>query len=911
MSAQAAAAALAHLTLGASALGHADAVGLVAQLRGGVGDADGDAQAQRAYELTSLLLGCPAAADTAVEAGALDAVAAALRALPAHPRLQRHGCELLTMLAVFSPACTARGIASGAVDAAVAALTAHGLTDPDILHAACEVLLRNRHGDDGAGGAMTDRFASVVESAAAALGAHVASAHAARSACSLLGHASALRADVAARVATSGFVEAAARLMWVHLADARLVEAAVSALVVLCCMHPDSCGELHASGAAAATVAALRMHAASKEMSRFCCTLLSALRNGDAALLAPLGVLDALVAALVAHPGDAELAGFCCPTLAFACQDCAHNQACALRSGALPALAAVIIAHPGVTELQQNAANALVSICMGTVAKTALSAAATEAVREAALAVLQRPGASAELSNPCVVLLMCVSRTPAGRRCTVTAGGLEAVAAAMHTHPTDRVLQSNGCCAVGSMCAVDADLKLRGGAAGAVEAVVTALTMPQPHEITAVLAVQACVALTNLAKNVVNGGRAIAAGALPAIVAAMGALDADAEVQHLGAMALHSIVSGMPERGLAAFAAGAIPALLAAMRSHPGAAGVQEHACNALSFLAGALPRAAAAAVSGGALPLIAAALRTHAAEREIQHDGCAAVASICGGNEAHIIEAGAAGAVEAVVAALRVQAWQADHRMQNALLVLCHTVGVPANAARAHAGGAVQLAVAAARAHAAHVHIVQYACDAVCVLTTQHAPCFDVAADCGVIELAVEALLSFTDADGAHSALHHSGLRMLHCVIHSNEMHAVRAVRAGALELGRPLPAEPALNDLAVRVRHERAMLMTVLRAAVERHDAASAACGAAAGDCRRCSTLRADGVLCSLAGCGARHRTGDPAGEGAGRRLLRCASCRHAAYCSAHHQRDDWRRHKAECGAMQLQREQLDAAQ
>jgi hypothetical protein len=831
--------------------------------------------------------------------------------LPAHARLQRHGCALLTLLAALSPACTARGTASGAVDAAVAALTAHALMDPDVFHAACDTLLHNLHGD-GAGGAMADRCAAVVDTVVAALGAHVASAHAVLSACALLSHAARLRADVAARIAASGFAEEAARAMWAHPADALLVEQAVGALLVLCSKHPDSCGDLYASGAAAATMAALRMHAASKEVSRLCCSLLSVLRHGDA-LLAPLGVLEALVAALVAHPGDAALARSCCPTLAFACQDCAHNQGRILRSGALPALAAVITAHPGVTDLQQNAADAVLDICTGTLTEAALSVAANEAaVLEAALAVLQRPGASAELSNACLILLARLSGGDAPRRHrTVAAGALEAAAAAMHAHPTQLMLQTNGCCAVGNMCAADADLKLRGGAAGAVKAVVAALALPRPHEDTSVLAAVACQALCNLARDAENGGRAIAAGALPAIVAAMDA-HAVAKVQQRASLALHNIMSEVPERGLAAFAAGAIPALLAAMRTHPGAAGVQEHACNALSFVARVLPAHAVAAVSGGALPLIVAALRTHAAEPEVQHDGCKALAAICGVEEAHIVEAGAAGAVEAVLAALRVVAWQADLHMQAApLFALRHIVGVPANAARAHTGGAVQLALAAARAHAAEADIVLLVCNAVSGLTNLHEPCFHAAVADGVVELMVKALLTFSDADGAHAALHCSGLRLLHHTARVSEVHAARAVRAGALELDRPRPVGPPPEGRALQARLQRAMLMTVLRDAVERHDAAPAACGAAAGDCRRCSTLRADGVLCSLAGCGARRRTGDPAGEGAGRRLLRCASCRQAAYCSANHQRDDWRRHKAECGAMQLRREQLDAAQ
>jgi hypothetical protein len=50
----------------------------------------------------------------------------------------------------------------------------------------------------------------------------------------------------------------------------------------------------------------------------------------------------------------------------------------------------------------------------------------------------------------------------------------------------------------------------------------------------------------------------------------------------------------------------------------------------------------------------------------------------------------------------------------------------------------------------------------------------------------------------------------------------------------------------------------------------------------------------MCALAGCGARSRAG-----AAAKKLLRCGTCRAACYCSAAHQREDWRRHKCECSA------------
>jgi hypothetical protein len=50
----------------------------------------------------------------------------------------------------------------------------------------------------------------------------------------------------------------------------------------------------------------------------------------------------------------------------------------------------------------------------------------------------------------------------------------------------------------------------------------------------------------------------------------------------------------------------------------------------------------------------------------------------------------------------------------------------------------------------------------------------------------------------------------------------------------------------------------------------------------------------MCARPGCGLRKRA-----DGSGKTLLRCGRCRVRAYCGVAHQRDDWARHKGECGA------------
>jgi hypothetical protein len=84
----------------------------------------------------------------------------------------------------------------------------------------------------------------------------------------------------------------------------------------------------------------------------------------------------------------------------------------------------------------------------------------------------------------------------------------------------------------------------------------------------------------------------------------------------------------------------------------------------------------------------------------------------------------------------------------------------------------------------------------------------------------------------------------------------------------------------------------------------------------CSKCLSARAMGTMCALPGCNARVRRPLPVTAGFGddgdgvasssagstppssRALWKCTACRRAAYCCAEHQRQDWRRHKRECG-------------
>jgi hypothetical protein len=109
-------------------------------------------------------------------------------------------------------------------------------------------------------------------------------------------------------------------------------------------------------------------------------------------------------------------------------------------------------------------------------------------------------------------------------------------------------------------------------------------------------------------------------------------------------------------------------------------------------------------------------------------------------------------------------------------------------------------------------------------------------------------------------------------------------AVRAGALEQA---------EAVAPAAQNGR-LLQRALADAVQRHDAVPCAHAAV---CKRCAAARARGEVCALPSCGARRST-----AAATKKLSRCARCLTTAYCSAEHQKADWKaRHKAQCRAPQ----------
>jgi hypothetical protein len=244
------------------------------------------------------------------------------------------------------------------------------------------------------------------------------------------------------------------------------------------------------------------------------------------------------------------------------------------------------------------------------------------------------------------------------------------------------------------------------------------------------------------------------------------------------------------------------------------------------------------AAAAAGALEVAVSAMRTHASSLVLQFCACGALGALVADMPLSQTRAGELGGVEAVVAALR-------------------ECPVPPSES---------------------MGFFQRWCTTMAQLVMDHPSNTHAAVTAGVIEL----LVAHISAPEAHPLLFERACFVLICL--GDNGHEERAVLAGAVEaLGMQAVEDPHVETC-------RTELIQRLQHAAQRHDAAQCAVAG----CKRCAAARMRGVMCALPGCGARRRDGADA-----KKLLRCGTCRAACYCSAAHQREDWRRHKRECGA------------
>jgi hypothetical protein len=425
-----------------------------------------------------------------------------------------------------------------------------------------------------------------------------------------------------------------------------------------------------------------------------------------------------------------------------------------------------------------------------------------------------------------------------------------------------------------------------------------------------------------------NAAAAVDAGAVAAALAAMRAFPAAVEVQGGGCLTLSNIIHAAGTlRGAHADGAAA-DAAVAAMRAHAGDSRLQMHCCDLLAHLFFNDRNADAAWMrrGGAVLTLATAALRAHRQDVEVLTAGCVVITRLMINTKENQRAVGVSGAIKAVVAAMRAFPAAAELQLYgcNALGNTCHNARD--NQLAAAAAGGLEVTVSAMRTHAANENVHMTGCIALGALVADEPPSQTRAGELGGVEAMVAALRARAVPLHAESADFFKcwGISMLQ-LLHEHTIHTHKAVAAGTIELlvahmsapeTVPLVFEWACSLMARLVSgtgcEARAVLAGALEAleaqhvesafvegnrlrlirgfqpAAQRHDAAPCAVAG----CKRCAAARDCGAMCALPGCGARGRPD-------GKKLLRCGTCRAACYCSAAHQREDWGRHKGQCGA------------
>ena len=593
-------------------------------------------------------------------------------------------------------------------------------------------------------------------------------------------------------------------------------------------------------------------------------------------------------------------------------------------------------------------------------------------LRRLMTAAIQRPTGSSQEQVASMLALLCTGRasdalTACDRMLVVAheaqdvgsdfrdvagaAGAIEALLQVLRAHRRDPMLQLAACTALDNLCVFHERNCVRAGAAGAID---TVLALPQwtvasdqATELDFLKISRPLKVIGHLTvRNAENSAAAVAAGALPRVLAAMRAHQSSLEMQYVGCLCLQGLLKYSDAPRTSAVQAGAIADVLNAMHMHPGDGDLSNSACFALHELfsvaddidadaqtrvhADAAMRAAvtalnahradkdvqysgcallykladgsghvrATAVASGAVEAVAAALRAHPGHAPVQHCGVSAIVALTQGNRPAVA---AAGSVELVLAAMgaHINVNAVQRVGCDALAFFLQNADEMNASMLARSAGAV---VRAMREHSASAQILQIGVCALDVFVMHSAECLAIARDAGAVEALAAALrmsqrLGFSEEMENVMLFTIFSIRSLNQLVSAApELSAAAAqdatVRGGVLEFIENT-AQHAQED--AQVAEFQQTLLSHLDSSAQRHDGAPCAHAAT---CARCAAARARGEMCALPSCGARTRAPKDDAAAAKTRLLRCARCLSAMYCSAAHQKKDWAaRHKAEC--------------
>ena len=353
-----------------------------------------------------------------VDAGAVPALVAALKAHPSVAAVAEQACGALRNIA-YIPAGMDATVAAGAVPAVVAALKAN-LSEAAVVERACGMLYfigvnspHNKGAIAAAGAApvLAAVFSDLAGNARAA----------AHGVLKLLGYNDSGSVPPPTLQCTKACGRAATR------EDG------------LC----DSCsGQLqlpNASMTPAVVVQLLRAGGHNPRVAGAGARALNALSfpDGGRKSCVDAGAVSALVAALKAHPSVAAVAEKACGALQRITAFPADREA-AVSAGAVPAVVAALKAHPSVAAVAERACGALQRITAITVIPACQEDAASAGAVPALVAALKaHPSVAAVAEQACGALWNLGSNSPNNKAAMVAAGAVPVLAAAFSAHTGD------------------------------------------------------------------------------------------------------------------------------------------------------------------------------------------------------------------------------------------------------------------------------------------------------------------------------------------------------------------------------------------------------------------------------------------------------------------------------------------
>lgn len=235
-----------------------------------------------------------------------------------------------------------------------------------------------------------------------------------------------------------------------------------------------------------------------------------------------------------------------------------------------------------------------------------------------------------------------VSFAEESKACLMSAGGVEAVVAAMSAHPEDAIVQASGC---GALTQIGAEHHwapatpetgttqengtpvntLRIANAWGVEAVVSAM---QHHPEDAIVQASGCGALQNIGVAERTELRIAEVGGVEAVVAAMDGFPEDPDVQASGCGALQNIGIPSRETELRIAKSGGLEAIVMAMGNHAEDPMIQACGCGALQNVSFAPENKSKIRRIGG-IEAVVRAMKNHEGDAQIQASGCAVLENL------------------------------------------------------------------------------------------------------------------------------------------------------------------------------------------------------------------------------------------------------------------------------------------